>query len=100
MPKTKKQKNTFINELRAVVRRFEPASARLLLFGAAAVSLTYLCAIFVLCSDGAGLPDVSTALFWGGELLTLGKELLGGMIVPVLLFELLLIICGQKKRED
>ena len=96
MPKIKKS-NNFLRGLKTSFFAMETVSKRILRCGSAAVILTYACALIVAAIGDAAFPDLTTALFWSGELLTLGKELLGAVFVPVLLFELLLIVRGHKK---
>lgn len=100
MPKIKKNEKSFLNVLKELLFSLEKVSKRLLYFGCVAISLTYLGAMFVTAAADLIFPDVTTALFWGGELLNLGKELMGAVFVPVLLFELLLIISGRKKSDN
>ncbi len=98
MPKIKKNEKSFVRELKVLLLSMETVSKKLLCFGCTVVSLTYLGAVVVIAAGAALFPDFTTALFWGGELLDLGKEFLGAVFIPVLLSELLLIICGKKQH--
>lgn len=90
----KKRKNIF-TDLFALL---EPVSKRILVCGSIVTSLAYLDVLIILFLKDYIFPDLQTAIFWGEQFLTLGKELLGAFYVPVLLFELLLCMLGLKKR--
>ena len=89
-----------LEKLRRVDDFLEPVSGRILSVGCAVISLCYAASVWIQTLGLRFFSDPETAWFWSMELVALAKELLGATVVPVLLFELLLIALGVKKRRE
>ena len=80
----------------AYLSGFEKISLVLLRIGFIACMLS-ICAAFAIRRFGMlWFPDDATVCYWSIELFLTAKELLGVFFVPVLFFELLLILLGKK----
>ena len=78
--------------------QFEPVSKVLLKYGSLTVSILFLTSSVLLRFFVSAFPDYETAFYWCEQIALLGKELLGVFYVPVLFFELILILIGMKKN--
>ena len=86
----------FVNCLLAM----DKISKRILLFGYFAFSCSVIGALICLIVYTDRCGDYDTGLYWFGQCMALGKELLGATAVPVFLFEILLVLQGAKNTAE
>lgn len=81
------------------IRSLDPISHRILYIGTTAAGVCYAAACFFIIYWQYLFTDYETAFYWSGEIINLAKELIGASYIPVLLFEMVLIVTGDKIIE-
>ncbi len=88
-----------IEELLQVFDQMEKVSKRILTTGYMIALFTYAIAVIVFVYYSYECKDVSTGYYWYREISLLAKDNLLTCIIPVLIFEIIVIGSGIKETE-
>ena len=88
-----------ISQIVQLIHQMEVVSKKILAAGYIIALFIYLCAVIILSFYIYIYNDTTTGLYWYHEMIALAVDCMIVCIIPVLLFEIILIWSGNKKGE-
>ena len=78
----------------------EKISKRIIMIGYVAFLLIFVSGVMVLLFYEKYINDFTTGYYWFGELFELSVDVLAVTVVPVMIFEILIMALGLKKGNE